>query len=42
MFNISDVAYAVANAFDEIKQVATGLIESNNDDGVAKWLANNA
>ena len=42
MFNISDEAYAVANAFDEIKQVATGLIESNNDDGVAKWLANNA
>lgn len=38
MFNISDEAYAVANAFDEIKNIATGVIKSNNDDGVAKWL----
>lgn len=38
MFSISDEAYAVDNAFDELKQVATGVIESNNDDGVAKWL----
>lgn len=41
MFNISDEAYAVANAFDELKQVATGVIGSNNDDGVAKWLDKN-
>lgn len=38
MFHISDEAYAVANAFEELKQVATEVIESNNDDGVAKWL----
>ena len=41
MFNISDEAYAVANAFDELKQLAKGVIDSNNDDGVAKWLDNN-
>lgn len=41
MFHISDEAYAVANAFDELKQVATGVIESNNNDGVAKWLIDN-
>ena len=29
-----------ANAVDELKAVATGLIESNEDDGVAKWLMN--
>lgn len=38
MFRISDEAYAVANAFDELKKIATGVIGSNNDDGVAKWL----
>ena len=38
MFRISDEAYAVANAFDELKKTATGVIGSNNDDGVAKWL----
>lgn len=41
MFHISDEAYAVANAFDELKQGATGVIESNNNDGVAKWLIDN-
>lgn len=41
VFNISDEAYAVANAFDELKQLAKGVIDSNNDDGVAKWLDNN-
>ena len=38
MFEISDECYAVANAVDELKAVATGIIESNEDDGVAKWL----
>ena len=41
MFEISDEAYAVANAVDELKCVATGIIESNEDDGVAKWLRDN-
>ena len=38
MFKISDEAYAVSNAVDELKQVATAVIESNDEDGVAKWL----
>ena len=38
MFEISDEAYAVANAVDELKAAATGIIESNEDDGVAGWL----
>lgn len=38
MFKISDEAYAVENAVDELKAIATGVIGSNNDDGVAKWL----
>lgn len=41
MFEISDESYAVANALEELKMVATGVIESNNDDGVAKWLEKN-
>jgi len=41
MFKISDEAYAVGNAIDELKNIATGVIESNNDDGVAKWLNEN-
>ncbi len=38
MFEIADECYAVANAVDELKAIATGVIESNNDDGVARWL----
>lgn len=38
MFHISDEAYAVANACDELKNIATEVIGSNHDDGVAKWL----
>ena len=41
MFEISDECYAVSNAADELKAVATAVIESNEDDGVAKWLAAN-
>ena len=40
MFEISDECYAVENAVDELKAVATGIIESNEDDGVVKWLMN--
>lgn len=39
MFQISDECYAVENAVDELKSIATGVIESNNEDGVAKWLS---
>lgn len=38
MFAIADEGYAVDNAVDELKQVATGIIESNENDGVVKWL----
>ena len=38
MFEASDECYAVANAVEELKAAATGIIESNVDDGVAKWL----
>jgi len=42
MFNISDESYAVDNAVPEVKEIATGVIGSNDDDGVAKWLEKNA
>lgn len=42
MFNAADFCYAVSNAEDELKAIATGIIESNENDGVAKWLAANA
>lgn len=38
MFEISDECYAVANAVPELKARATGVIASNDEDGVAKWL----
>lgn len=38
MFRISDECYAVSNAVDALKELATGIIESNDEDGVAKWL----
>lgn len=41
MFEISDACYAVENADDELKKIATAVIGSNNDDGVAKWLLQN-
>ena len=38
MFKAADVSYAVSNAVDELKALATDLIQSNNEDGVARWL----
>lgn len=38
MFQISDECYAVKNAVEELKKIATGIIDSNDEDGVAKWL----
>ena len=38
MFEISDECYAVENAVDELKAIATGVIDSNENDGVARWL----
>lgn len=38
MFRIADECYAVENAVDELKQIATGIIGPNDEDSVAKWL----
>ena len=38
MFEISDECYAVENAAPELKEKATAVIASNNQDGVVKWL----
>ena len=38
LFEIADEAYAVANAHDELKSVATGVIGHNDDDAVARFL----
>ncbi len=38
MFKIADASFAVANAADELKSIATAVIQSNDDDGVAKFL----
>jgi len=39
MFQVADEGYAVSNAVDELKELATGIIGGNDEDGVAKWLA---
>lgn len=39
MFEISDEAYAVENAKDEVKRKATAVIGRNTDDAVAKFLS---
>ena len=38
MFQIADEAYAVENAVDELKAVATAVIGANTEDSVVKWL----
>ncbi|MFT3950518.1 MAG: HAD family hydrolase [Oscillospiraceae bacterium] len=38
MFEISDECYAVENAVSELKEKATGIIRSNDADGVARWM----
>ncbi len=42
LFKIADECYAVENAVDALKHLATGVIDSNDNDGVARWLAENA
>ncbi len=39
MFSIADECYAVENAEDVLKKLATGIIEKHTDDGVAKWFS---
>ena len=38
MFEIADECYAVENAAEELKRIATGVIPANTEDGVVKWL----
>lgn len=42
MFKIADEAYAMENADDRLKAIATAVIGSNDNDGVVKWLWENA
>jgi Cof subfamily protein (haloacid dehalogenase superfamily) len=42
MFKISDERYAVANAAESLKAIATGVIGDNNSDSVAGWLEKHA
>lgn len=42
MFRAADECYAVKNAVDELKRLATDVIDANSDDGVAKWLEKHA
>ena len=39
LFRLADECYAVSNAVEELKAIATGVIGSNEEDGVAHWLA---
>ena len=41
MFQAADECYAVENAVEELKAIATGVIGSNDADGVVKWLEQN-
>lgn len=41
MFMEADESYAVANAVPELKQIATGILASNQENGVANWLKEN-
>ena len=42
LFACADECYAVENAVDELRQMATAVIGSNHNDGVARWLLQNA
>lgn len=42
LFRFADEAYAVANADPALKAAATAVIDSNDADGVAKWLEEHA
>ena len=42
LFEACDECYAVSNAKHEVKEQATSVIGSNDDDGVAWWLEGNA
>ena len=39
LFSVSDECYAVENADQSLKRIATGIIGSCDDDGVARFLS---
>jgi len=41
LFAVADEKYAVSNAIPKIKELATAVIDSNENDGVAKWIEKN-
>ena len=41
MFQSADEAYAVADAIDSLKENATAIIRSNNDNAVVRWIEEN-
>ena len=41
LFQACDECYAVGNAKAELKEIATAVIDTHYDDGVAKWLEEN-
>ena len=41
LFRVADESYAVDNAVEELKEIATGVIRNCNDDAVARWLLEN-
>ena len=41
LFQMADECYAMANAAAELKEIATAVIEGNDEDGVARWLERN-
>jgi hydroxymethylpyrimidine pyrophosphatase-like HAD family hydrolase len=38
LFSVADEKYAMSNAMPELKEIATDVIDSNDNDGVAKWI----
>lgn len=38
LFAVADESYAMENAVPELKEMATAVIGSNDNDGVAKWI----
>ena len=39
LFEAADEAYATSNACDKLKEIATGVIKSNNEDAVAGFIS---
>lgn len=40
LFSVADECYAVSNAHKDLKKIATGIIDSNDEDAVARFILN--